>query len=344
MKSSFTDLFIRRPVLAIVVNVVIIIAGLSAWRSLSIRQYPRSENASVVVTTVYVGASADLVRGFVTTPLEQAISSADGIDYIDSQSLQGVSIITARLKLNYDQTQALADITAKVNQVRNDLPPEAQVPSIDVESADSQVAAAYLSFSSKILNQAEITDYLTRVVQPRLASVQGVQRADIIGARTFAMRIWLKGDRMAALNISPAQVRAALAANNYLAAVGSTKGSLVQVNLTANTDLHSVEEFKRLVVRQQNDTTVRLSDVADVVLGAEDYDTQVRYSGQTAVFMGIYPLPNANTIDVVQRVRVELDAVKRDLPSGLDAGIGYDASEYISKAIHDVTETLSTRC
>jgi len=340
MKSSFTDLFIRRPVLAIVVNVVIIIAGLSAWRSLSIRQYPRSENASVVVTTVYVGASADLVRGFVTTPLEQAISSADGIDYIDSQSLLGVSIITARLKLNYDQTQALADITAKVNQVRNDLPPEAQVPSIDVESADSQVAAAYLSFSSKILNQAEITDYLTRVVQPRLASVQGVQRADIIGARTFAMRIWLKPDKMAALNISPAQVRAALAANNYLAAVGSTKGSLVQVNLTANTDLHSVDEFKRLVVRQQNDTTVRLADVADVVLGAEDYDTQVRYSGQTAVFMGIYPLPNANTIDVVQRVRVELDAVKRDLPSGLDAGIGYDASEYISKAIHDVTETL----
>jgi multidrug efflux pump len=340
MKSSFTDLFIRRPVLAIVVNVVIIIAGLQAWRSLSIRQYPRSENASVVVSTVYVGASADLVRGFVTTPLEQAISSADGIDYIESQSLLGVSIITARLKLNYDQTQALADITAKVNQVRNDLPPEAQVPSIDVESADSQVAAAYLSFSSKILNQAEITDYLTRVVQPRLASVQGVQRADIIGARTFAMRIWLKPDKMAALNISPAQVRAALAANNYLAAVGSTKGSLVQVNLTANTDLHSVDEFKRLVVRQQNDTTVRLADVADVVLGAEDYDTQVRYSGQTAVFMGIYPLPNANTIDVVQRVRVELDAVKRDLPSGLEAGVGYDASEYISKAIHDVTETL----
>ncbi len=340
MKPSFTDLFIRKPVLAIVVNAVIIIAGVQSWRSLSIRQYPRSENASVAISTVYVGASADLVRGFVTTPLEQAIASADGIDYIESKSLLGFSMITARLKLNFDQTKALADITAKVNQVRNNLPPEAEVPAISIQSADSQVAAAYLSFSSKILSQAEITDYLTRVVQPRLSSVQGVQRADVLGARTFAMRVWLKPEKMAALNISPAQVRGALAANNYLAAVGSTKGSLVQVNLTANTDLHSVEEFKQLVVRQYNDTTVRLQDVADVELGAEDYDTRVRMTGQTAVFMGIFPLPNANTIDVVKRCQAELDAIKRDMPAGLDATVGYDASEYISKAIHDVSETL----
>ncbi len=338
--KSFTDLFIRRPVLAIVVNLVIVIAGLQAWRSLNVRQYPRSENAAVTVSTVYVGASADLVRGFVTTPLEQAIASADGIDYIESKSLLGYSIITARLKLNYDQTKALADITAKVNQVRNDLPPEAQVPAISVQSADSQFASAYLSFASNVLSQAEITDYLTRVVQPRLASLQGVQRADILGARTFAMRIWLKPEKMAALNISPAQVRQALAANNYLAAVGSTKGSLVQVNLTANTDLHSVDDFKRLVVRQVDDTTVRLEDVADVVLGAEDYDTQVRFSGQTAVFMGIYPLPNANTIDVVKRVRTELAEIQKGLPTGLQARVGYDASEYISKAISEVTHTL----
>ncbi len=338
--KSFTDLFIRRPVLAIVVNVVIIIAGAQAWRSLNVRQYPRSENATVNISTVYVGASAELVRGFITTPLEQAIASADGIDYIESKSLLGYSTISARLKLNYDQTKALADITAKVNQVRNDLPPEAEVPAISVQSADSQFASAYLSFSSNILSQAEITDYLTRVVQPRLASVQGVQRADILGARTFAMRIWLQPEKMAAFNVSPTQVRAALAANNYLAAVGTTKGSLVQVNLTANTDLHSIDEFKRLVIRQQNDTTVRLEDIAQIVLGAEDYDTLVHYSGQTAVFMGIYPLPNANTIDVVARARVALDDIKRDLPSGLEARIGYDASEYISNAIKDVTHTL----
>jgi multidrug efflux pump len=338
--SSFTDLFIKRPVLAIVVNLVIVIAGLQAWRSLNVRQYPRSENASVSVATVYVGANAELVRGFVTTPLERAIASADGIDYVESKSLQGFSSISARLKLNYDPTKALAEITSKVNQVRNDLPPEAEVPSISVQSADSQFASAYLSFASDILSQAEITDYLTRVVQPRLAAVAGVQRADILGARTFAMRIWLKPDRMAALNISPLQVRQALAANNYLAAVGSTKGALVQVNLTANTDLHSVGEFKRLVIRQQNDTTVRLEDIADVVLGAEDYDTEVRYTGQTAVFMGIFPLPNANTIDVVKRIRVELEAVKKDLPTGLETRIGYDASEYISHAISEVTHTL----
>ena len=340
MNKSFTDLFIRRPVLAIVVNLVIIIAGLQAYRSLNTRQYPRSDNASVSISTVYVGASAELVRGFVTTPLEQAIAAADGIDYIESKSLQGYSLINVRLKLNYEPIKALAEISAKVNQVRNDLPPEAEVPAISVQSADSQFASCYISFASDILSQNEITDYLVRVVQPRLSAVAGVQRAEIIGARTFAMRIWLKSDRMAAFNISPSQVRAALAANNYLAAIGSTKGSLVQVNLTANTDLHSVGEFKHLVIRQQNDTTVRLEDIADIALGSEDYDTSVHLSGQTAVFIGIYPLPNANTIDVVKRVRVELDSIKKGLPSGLEASIGYDASEYISNAIHEVFHTL----
>ena len=340
MKSAFTDLFIKRPVLAIVINLVIIIAGLQAYRSLNVRQYPRSDNATVSVSTVYVGANAELVRGFVTTPLERVISAADGIDYVESKSLQGFSIISARLKLNYEPTKALAEISAKVNQVRQDLPPEAEIPSISVQSADSQFASAYLSFVSDILSQSEITDYLVRVVQPRLSAVPGVQRAEILGARTFAMRIWLKPERMASLNISPSQVRAALAQNNYLAAVGATKGAYVQVNLTANTDLHSVGEFKRLIIRQSGDTAIRLEDIADVVLGSEDYDTQVRYSGQTAVFMGIYPLPQANTVDVIKRARAELESIKKDLPNGLTAGIGYDASEYISNAIHEVTATL----
>src|SRR3989339_1112953 len=228
---KFTDLFIRRPVLALVVSLVIIIAGLQAIRSLNVRQFPRSENAAVTVTTVYVGASAELVRGFISTPLERAIAAADGIDYLQSQSAQGLSTISVRLKLNYDAIRALSEISAKVNQVRGDLPPEAEVPTIDVESADSEFAAAYLSFTSDVLAQNMITDYLTRMVQPRLSAIDGVQRADILGARTFAMRIWLKPERMAAFNISPVQVRQALAANNFLAAVGQTKGSLVQVNL-----------------------------------------------------------------------------------------------------------------
>jgi multidrug efflux pump len=338
---KITDVFIRRPVLALVVNLVIIIAGLQAVRTLTVRQYPRSDNAVVTVKTVYVGANADLVRGFITTPLERAIAAADGIDYLESQSAQGLSSISARLKINYDPIKALSEISSKVDQVRGDLPPEAEVPIINVESADTRFASAYLSFTSDVLKQNEITDYLIRVVQPRLSALEGVQRADVLGARTFAMRVWLKPDRMAAFNISPAQVRKALAANNFLAAVGRTKGSMIQVNLTTNTDLQSVQEFKRLVVREQNGAIVRLEDIADVALGAEDYDTEVRFSGKTAVFMGIWPLPNANSLDVIKRARVEMKDIQKRLPNGLEGRIAYDGTAYIDSAIHEVIKTLS---
>ena len=337
---KITDLFIRRPVLALVINLVIIIAGVQAVRTLNVRQYPHSENAAVTVTTVYVGADAELVRGFVTTPLERAIAAADGIEYMESQSSLGLSTINVRLRLNYDSTKALAEISSKVDQVRRDLPPEAEVPAINIVSADSQFASAYLSFTSEILQPNEITDYLARVVQPRLSAIAGVQRADILGARTFAMRIWLKPERMAALKISPAQVRQALVANNFLAALGRSKGSLIQVNLTANTDLRSVREFKLLAIREQNGSIVRLGDIADVVLGAEDYDAEVHFSGQTAVFMGIWPLPNANSIDVIRRVSTEMAAIQKDLPTGMQARVAYDATNYINNAIREVLKTL----
>jgi multidrug efflux pump len=341
MKSSFTDLFIRRPVLALVVTLVILIAGFQAIRSLSIRQYPRSDNAKVTVTTAYVGASAELVRGFITTPLERAIAAADGIDYIESSSRLGLSTITVRLKLNYDPTKALAEISSKVDQVRNELPPEAEVPIINIESADAQIASAYLSFTSDILEANQITDYLVRIVQPRLSALEGVQRADILGGRTFAMRIWLDPDRMAALGINPAEVREVIGANNFLAAIGRTKGALVQVNLTANTDLRSTEEFRNLVVRRSGDHLVRLGDIAEVTLGAEDYDTEVRFGGDRAVFMGVWPLPNANSLDVIKRVRAELEAIKSELPTGLTATIAYDATKYIEDAIREVLITLT---
>ena len=337
---NITDIFIRRPVLAVVVSLIITIAGIQALIRLNVRQYPRSENASVTVTTVYTGASADLVRGFITTPLEQAIAAADGIDYIESKSSQGVSNITARLKLNADTSKALSEIGSKVDQVRGDLPPEAEVPTINVVSADSEFASAYISFSSDILRQNQITDFMMRVVQPRLSAIAGVQRADILGGRTFAMRIWLKPDRMAAYNISPVQVRKALAANNVISAVGQTKGALVQVNLTANTDLTSVAEFKRLVVRKSGGALVRLEDIADVILGSEDYDSEVHFSGQTAVFMGIWPLPNANSLDVIKAVRKEMAAIGKELPNGLTGRVAYDATEYIDNAITEVTHTL----
>ena len=255
---KFTDLFVRRPVLATVVNLVILIAGLQSVRSLSVRQYPRSDIAVVTVTTAYVGANADLVRGFITTPLERVIASADGIDYLESASSQGVSTITVHLKLNYDTNAALTQIQSKVAQVRNDLPPEAEAPVINLETADNQFAAMYIGFSSADLDQNQITDYLTRVVQPKLSSVSGVQRADILGARTFAMRIWLKPDRMAALGISPSMVRDALSQNNALSALGRTKGSMVSVNLVANTDLKTPEEFRQMVVKEEEGRVVRL--------------------------------------------------------------------------------------
>src|ERR671921_1203901 len=296
----FTDLFVKRPVLSIVVSLVILIAGLQSIRSLSVRQYPRSDIAVVKVTTAYIGANADLVRGFITTPLERVIASADGIDYMESSSAQGLSSIIVHLNLNYDTNAALTQIQAKVAQVRNDLPPEAEAPKIELETADQQFAAIYMGFSSKDLDPNQVTDYLTRVVQPKLSAISGVQRADILGARTFAMRIWLKPDRMAAHGIAPSMVREALARNNYLSALGRTKGSMVSVNLVANTGLRTPEEFRQLVVQEKNGVVVRLGEIADVVLGAENYEDDVRFNGETATFMGVWVLPTANALEVIR--------------------------------------------
>jgi multidrug efflux pump len=338
---KFTDLFIRRPVLAIVVNLVILIAGLQAIRSLSVRQYPRSDIAVVKVTTNYVGANADLVRGFITTPLERVIASADGIDYLESSSAQGVSTITVHLKLNYDTNAALTQVQAKVAQVRNDLPPESEAPVIELETADTEFAAMYIGFSSPDLDQNQITDYLTRVVQPKLSAISGVQRADILGSRTFAMRVWLKPEKMAALGIAPADVRASLARNNSLSALGQTKGSMVSVNLVANTDLKTAEEFRQLVVKEKDGVVVRLGEIADVVLGAENYESDVRFNGQTATFMGVWVLPTANSLDVIKRVRQALPEIQAQLPVGMKLGVPYDSTAYIHDAISEVLRTLT---
>src|SRR5215472_15833627 len=338
---KITDLFIKRPVLAIVVNLVILIAGVQAIRALSVRQYPRSDISVVTVTTVYVGANADLVRGFITTPLERVIASADGIDYMESTSAQGASTISVHLKLNYDTNAALTQIQAKVAQVRNVLPPEAEAPVIELETADTQFAAMYIGFSSKDLDQNQITDYLTRVVQPKLSAVSGVQRADILGNRTFAMRIWLKPDQMAARGVSASDVRDALSKNNYLSALGSTKGTMVSVNLVANTDLRTADEFRQLVVKQQSGVVVRLGEIADVSLGAENYDSDVRFNGETATFMGIWVLPTANSLDVIHRVRDTFPGIQAQLPQGMKMGVPYDATEYIQDAINEVLHTLT---
>jgi multidrug efflux pump len=337
---QLTDTFIRRPVLAIAVNLVILVAGLRAIGTLKTRQYPRLDSSTITIRTVYVGANAELVRGFVTTPLERAVAAADGIDYIESQSTRGLSTIHVRLVLNFNAPAALADITARVAQVRADLPPEAEVPAIQIEPSEAAFAAMYLSFGSSMLAENQVTDYLIRVVQPRLSAIAGVQRAEILGGRTFALRAWLKPDRMAALNVSPSQVRQALAANNYLAAAGQTKGQLIQVDVTATTSLTSVSDFQQLVIRDRGGTLVRLRDVADVVLGAEDYDFDVRFGGKRAVFMGVWVLPTASSVEVIRRVRAEMASLQHDLPTGMQGEIAFDSTRYIEDAMHEVLRTL----
>jgi multidrug efflux pump len=294
----------------------------------------------VKVTTLYFGASADTVRGYITTQLERVIASADGIDYIQSNSRAGLSTIEVFLRLNYDTNAALAQISSKIDQVRSELPPEAEAPTISVESSDNQFASMYLSFYSDELEENQITDYLTRVVQPQLSSIKGVQRADVLGGRVFAMRIWLKPDELAARGLSPAQVRQALAANNALAAVGSTNGSMIRVSLVADTDLKNLSEFENLVVAQRNGAIIRLSDIADVELGAESYDEEVRFGGKKATFMGIWVLPTDSTVEVIKRVRAALPGIEARLPSSLKLQIGYDATGYIEDALKEIVTTL----
>lgn len=338
---NFTDLFIKRPVVSIVISILILLAGFQAASNLTVRQYPKSDVSVVNIQTVYIGASADLVKGFITSPLERAVASADGIDYVESSSSLGFSDIKVHLKLNFDPVRAMSEINAKVNAVRGELPPEAEVPALSIISADSEFAAAYLSFTSDILSQNQITDYLRRSIQPRLAAIDGVQKAETLGGRVFAMRIWLKPQAMEAMNVTPSELRQALAANNVQATLGQTRGMLTQVNLSADTDLKSVEDFQKLIVRRNAQGTVRLADVADVELGAEDYNTVVSYSGQTAVFMGVWVMPTANALDVMKAVREEMTAIREKLPTGLDALVSYDSTEYIQSAIEEVIKTLS---
>ncbi|GAA0712007.1 efflux RND transporter permease subunit [Dokdonella soli] len=336
---NFTDTFIKNPVLAIVVSALILVLGLRAVSDLSVRQYPKTENAVVTVTTAYFGADAQTIAGFITQPLEQAISQAQGIDYLTSSSVSGVSTITATLRLNYDANKALTQIQTQVTSVRNQLPPQAQQPVLNVQVGQT-IDAMYLGFRSDVLPSNSITDYLVRVVKPKLDALEGVQTAEILGGRQFALRAWLDPSRLAAHGVTAADVYQALSSNNYLAAVGTTKGQMVSVDLTAATDLHSVDEFKKLSVKQKNGAIVRLEDVATVTLGAEDYDFNVAFSGKQAVFVGIKVAPDANVLDVAQRVRNAMPDIKSQLPTGLDGEIVYDGTEFVTSSIHEVVKTL----
>ncbi len=337
---KFTDIFINKPVLAIVVSLFILLFGMRAFTELNVRQYPELRNAVVNISTTYFGADADLIQGFITTPLEREIASAEGIEYMSSTSSAGISTIQAYIRLDQDPNEALTQIAAKVNKMRGQLPPESEDPVIDLQQGQ-QIAAMYVSFASETLDNNQITDYLTRVIQPKLVTIPGVQRADILGAGTFAMRIWLKPDRMTALKVTASDVATALESNNVLSAVGSTKGQMVAIDMTARTDLRNADEFRKLVIREQDGAIVRLGDVADVQLGSENYGTSVRINGEAATFMGIFVAPDANSLDVIKDVRKLWDGqIVPQLPQGIKATIPYDSTESIQDAIDEVVSTI----
>ena len=336
---NFTDIFIKRPVLAIVVSLLIVVLGLRSLFSLPVNQFPKTQNAVVTISTTYYGADAQTVAGFITQPLEGAIAQAQGIDYLSSSSSSGVSTITATLRLNYDANRALTEISTQVNSVKNQLPAQAQTPVLTVQTG-STIDAMYMGFYSDSLPTNNITDFLSRVVKPKLDSIEGVQTAELLGARTFALRAWLDADKLAAHGLTAQDVSTALSNNNYLAALGSSKGQMVTVPLTAGTDLHSVDEFKHLVVKQSGDAIVRLDDVATVTLGSETYDFNVAFSGVRSVFIGIKVAPEANILDVAKRVREAFPGVRDELPAGVTGEIVYDSTEYINTSIDEVVKTL----
>ena len=337
---SFTDIYIHRPVLASVVSLLILLVGLRALYSLEVRQFPETKDTVVTITTSYPGASGALVKGFVTTPLQQAIAEADGIDYLSSTSVQGRSTIEAHMRLNYDPKAAVAEIQAKVASQRGNLPADAEDPVIDSTTGDP-TALMYIAFYSRDMTLSQITDYLLRVVQPQLQALPGVARAGLIGNKTFAMRIWLDPRRMAALGISPTELETVLLNNNFLSGAGKTKDLYVAVDLAATTDISQVEDFRNLVVATRDGALVRLRDIARVELGAEDYDTITLYKGIPAIFVGIEQAPGENPLVVAKRVHELMPDLQAQFPLGLQAHIPYDASVFIEDSIQEVFRTLA---
>lgn len=336
---NWTDIFIRRPVLSLVVSAVVLVFGLKAVGSLPVNQYPQTQNALVTITTVYYGADPETIAGFITQPLETAIAQSQGIDYLSSTSISGVSTIIATLKLNYDSNAALTQIQTQISSVKNQLPPQAQQPVLTVQIGQS-TAAMYLGFYSDEIQNNAITDYLLRVVKPKLDSIDGVQNAEITGGRKFALRAWLDREKMAGLGVGADDVYSAMAANNYLSAVGSTKGDMVAVDLVAGTDLHTLDEFRKLVIKKDGINIVYLDQVATVTMGSEDYNTNVAFSGKRSVFIAIKVAPKANLLDVAARVRAAVPSIQQQLPTGISGKVVYDSTKFITTSIDEVVITL----
>jgi len=336
---AFTDIFIKRPVLSVVISLLILLIGFKAATSLPIRQYPNLSNTVVTITTVYPGASADLIQGFITTPLEQAVASAEGVDYITSSSVQGTSTIQVFVKLNFEPNQAMTEVLAKVNSVKYLIPKESNDPVV-VKTTGDTIAVMYLGFSSEELSGSAISDYLTRVIQPVLSTVDGVASADILGGQTFAMRLWLDPVKMAGRNVSPTDIAAAIASNNFQAAAGQTKGYFIVSNVSVNTDLQTIDQFKRMIVKSKDGGLVRIEDVATVELAAQSTDASVAFNGEHAIFIGIKATPQGNPLTLVKGVRALFPELERNLPPSMKMKVAYDSTKFIQSSIDEVEKTL----
>ena len=335
----FTDIFVKRPVLATVVSLLILLAGGQAVLQLPIRQFPEVSDTKIEIQTVYPGANADQIKGFITTPIQQAVASTEGVDVIESKSAQNISTITLKLRLDANADRALADVLSKVNEVKGVLPEEANDPTVK-RTTGAGFALMYISFKSEQMSAPQISDYLDRVVKPKLQAINGVAAADILGGSTFAMRVWLDPDKMASLGITPLDVRQALAANNFSTAAGEVKADFTQKNINAQTSLETPEQFASLVVATRNGTVIRLGQIATIDLGPQNYNATSAFDGLKAVFMGVQTTPDANPLTVIKTVRDAMPEIQRVLPTGLEANIAYDATEFINASIEEVGMTL----
>jgi multidrug efflux pump len=337
--KKFTDIFICRPVLAIVVSLLVFVLGMKSILDLQVREYPKMDSTLITITTTYPGAPADLVEGFITKRIEESVASAEGIDYMDSTSIDGVSTISVHVKLNFDPNTAFTDVMSKAQQVQSDLPSQAQLPIIN-KSSDAQTALMYIGFNSDRMTPQQITDYISRVVQPKLETIYGVSQAQILGGKTFAMRVWLDSKRMASLGVTPTDVANALTSNNFQSAAGKTKGDYVQLSITAETDVQDPTAFDRIVVKTVNGTLIRIRDIGKVELGSDTYDSSVYFDGKKAIFVAVSATPSANPLTVIGAVKKMLPELKKIYPPTLSSKVAYDATKYINASIEDVIKTI----
>lgn len=336
----FTDLFIKRPVLATVVSLLILLLGLKALTGMQVRQYPKLDTTVITVQTTYAGADAALIQGFVTDPIQKAVAKADGVDYVTSTSRAGVSLVTVRARLNFDPNTAMTEVMSQVSAVKSELPSEAEEPVI-TKTAGQGTSLMYLSFFSDTLAGPQITDYVDRVVRPKLSTAPGVASVQLLGAQTFAMRIWLDPEAMAQRGLTAAEINDALVANNFQAAAGSLKGYYDRIDIKASTTVADAAAFENLVIKSSDAGPVRLRDVARVTLAAESTDTRVLADGREALFVGIDGTPDSNALDVVAGIYKVLPEIEANLPAAIQMKMNYDSTMFIEESIREVVKTLA---